>query len=421
MKNSRFVKIEKKGNSLAFTLVELLVVIAIIGILIALLLPAVQAAREAARRMQCTNHIKQLSLCAQVFHDAHKRFPCNGEDDIWMNIAPANGPGPYLGGNEWLWGPVRQDGVDQYSVFVSLLPFIEQTALYNDITGMASIQHPLPSGWGDWIPNPDPRAVGMHDGIRSPFTTKITPFTCPSDGNAQAAAGGRLAGTSYRICRGDRAIGDWWGEERALRGMGRYGRYGKITMGSVADGTSNTMMFAESLVSSGDNSRMYKSSIVGGINQMHGGAPSWCFDTRGTSGSFRMEYNALLNGKGQSWANLRTMYTGFMAALPPNSPSCFRDTRDGNNDFGYNDCILISASSNHTGGVNVGLCDGSVQFVSDTISCDIHHRLGEAPSDDMDGANDRGGYGHQWNGPSTNGPWGSLATPNGGESNNNAF
>ena len=90
----------------AFTLVELLVVIAIIGILVALLLPAIQAAREAARRTQCSNNIKQIGIALQNFHDTYKKFPpAAGDDDT----------------NEWGWGTY-------------LLSFMEQGVLYDQLS-----------------------------------------------------------------------------------------------------------------------------------------------------------------------------------------------------------------------------------------------------------------------------------------------
>ena len=97
----------------AFTLVELLVVIAIIAILIGLLLPAVQAAREAARKIQCANNIKQLSLAFQIHHDAYKNFPSGG----W--------------GYYWTGDPDRGTGVQQPGSWAfSILPFMEQQSLY---------------------------------------------------------------------------------------------------------------------------------------------------------------------------------------------------------------------------------------------------------------------------------------------------
>ena len=102
------------GTRRGFTLVELLVVIAIIGILVALLLPAVQAAREAARRMQCKNHLKQMGLGWQLHHDAHKHFPIGG----------------WHGG--WVGDPDRGFDIDQPGGWTyNVLPYIEETTLHD--------------------------------------------------------------------------------------------------------------------------------------------------------------------------------------------------------------------------------------------------------------------------------------------------
>src|SRR5215216_926371 len=120
----------------AFTLVELLVVIAIIGILVALLLPAVQAAREAARRAQCTNNLKQHGLALQSYHDTHGVFPSN-RIGCWPSNCPA---GPHT---SW-----PNKGVDGGSAFVLLLPFLEENSLfdlYEPHEGLHS--SPNPNSW----------------------------------------------------------------------------------------------------------------------------------------------------------------------------------------------------------------------------------------------------------------------------------
>ncbi len=99
----------------AFTLVELLVVIAIIGMLIALLLPAVQAAREAARRMSCTNNMKQIGLSLHMYHDTFKTLPAG-----WQGYDPSNGQPHWFGLPGWAWS-------------ASILPYMEQTAVHDNL------------------------------------------------------------------------------------------------------------------------------------------------------------------------------------------------------------------------------------------------------------------------------------------------
>ncbi len=103
-----------------FTLVELLVVIAIIGILVGLLLPAVQSAREAARRMQCSNNVKQLSLAVHMHHDTYKKFP--------FGILRNDGRFPHPDINKPAGTPKPWDR--RYPLMLQLLPFIEQGNLY---------------------------------------------------------------------------------------------------------------------------------------------------------------------------------------------------------------------------------------------------------------------------------------------------
>jgi prepilin-type processing-associated H-X9-DG protein len=383
--------------------VELLVVIAIIGILIALLLPAVQAAREAARRMQCSNNLKQLSLSLHNFIDSHKRLPANGSDHLLMDFSPVNGPaksGVYTGANG-----TRYDGVDQYSALFLLLPYIEQGALYESIMGMiTATTYPLGGGtWADYIPDPT-RGVpnNMADGRLNPFHAVVTGFFCPSDGAVlRKETDLRTGQTNYRLNRGDWMIGDSWGENITLRGIARRANYGEVTLASLSDGTSNTLFMSESLVDTLAASRMYKQGVAANIG-IHGQAAIHCFNTRGQNGAFAAAVTNVIEGKGHRWGDRRTSSTGFMAALPPNSPSCSSTgSLDG--------CLMISATSSHTGGVNVGLCDGSVRFVSDTINTgEIELRLGESLGNT--------GEGHQWTGPSTHGIWGSAATPAGSES-----
>src|SRR6476646_2441033 len=132
---------EAKGG---FTLVELLVVIAIIGVLVALLLPAVQAAREAARRMQCTNNLKQLGIALHNFHDSRQSFPAALD--------------------ELITSPVTGSGAGTAAWTAHILPYIEQQAVYQ--------VYRFDRDWADTSTNAIPNT--------GPICAKIKVFLCPS-------------------------------------------------------------------------------------------------------------------------------------------------------------------------------------------------------------------------------------------------
>jgi len=415
----------------AFTLVELLVVIAIIGMLIALLLPAVQAAREAARRMQCSNKMKQLALAMHNFHDVRKRIPNNGDDGVWMALNPAGTGAPTIAGlftqsdvvipREW--GTTRYDAVNSWGFLTVMLPFIEKAPLFDRLNSYLSrATYPLTGGWALNIPSSaGTDANVMVDGEINPFCVRIADFICPSDGGATRNWGHGRGPTNYRICHGDTAIGGQWAENRQKRGIGVLGRYGFVYLSGILDGTSNTMFISESMVSPEDGNRQFKSNIISlagntDANSETRGAPINCANTRGADGDFRSTRN-VINGKGQFWGAQSPKFTGFHAVLPPNQPSCTEATNTAANDNNMADAMLITASSAHPGGVQVALCDGSVRFVSDSVDAgDPSRRLGEtATHTTLIGA--RSGFGHQWpRQNSTFGVWGAMATVAGGES-----
>jgi hypothetical protein len=325
--------------------------------LIALLLPAVQAAREAARRMQCSNHMKQWSLAAHTFHDTHNMFPniIREYDDNGTLREP--GTGGNVGPN------------------VPLLPFMEQTARYDAwqaIGGAANGAHPT---------SPESQPV-----YKQPIPTLL----CPSDPWANTPNIWNVDGPArcnIMTSRGDTAYNNYTNHTYAVAmnaadagGMpdgrkssthrGMTIAWIEITMTQVTDGLSNTMLISEAFTTSGaTNTASIKQGGIhnGGNGNIHYDPVLNCA-TNGISLTDRKSVRTASSGnyRGQFWTDGRPATTGVTTILPPNQISCQRG--DGANGSAVNTWGIWTATSFHTGGVNCGVCDGSVRFVSNTVN-----------------------------------------------------
>ncbi|MDO4587350.1 MAG: DUF1559 domain-containing protein [Planctomycetia bacterium] len=377
-----------------FTLVELLVVIAIIGILIGLLLPAVQAAREAARRMQCTNNLKQLALGCHNMVDGKGRLPnAYSQYDLCVEARKSH-PGT---AGDW----VR----DISSYLIPLLAYIEQTSLYDSCSQM--FQEGLIVNGNNYgiLDTGDTNSY-------SPFMSEVSAFLCPSDGGNK---GNDMPMTNYRCCRGDVWVDDWYNE---ARGVFTNGSEEVIDFGAIGDGTSNTILLAEmNTEPSGGSSRVntgvsYITPNMGSMNTISCTPPMTCMNERGPNNQLR---NPIADPgwagwrRGGRWGDARMIHTQFLTILPPNAPTCSGSAQK-------NSLVLPTASSNHSGGVNVAFADGAVKFVSDTVNV---ANLDMTPTDYENSLGIYYGAGTQpqmYMGPSPYGIWGALGSRNCGES-----
>ena len=367
----------------AFTLVELLVVIAIIGILIALLLPAVQAAREAARRMQCSNNFKQLGLALHNHHDARKEFPAGRN---YFELAGETR------GRDWGVGPV-----------VFLLPYMEQVSRYE--TFREAMKDPANHGF-PWICDiNDPKIGAARETIPSlicPSDSKMrSPITISWGGTTDVARSSIVYSLGDGLWANNWSTEEVWWEPRAqVRMRGVFTPYHSKTFGTISDGTSNTIGLSEVIGTDNSGDSVSSDQVFGGVAEatdMHDGDlsfPAPCLQMRSPTDRRRI-LNPMPAWRGGFFTSGMGVNAGFTTTLPPNSPSCLW----GYWYYGQNSWGSFSPSSYHTGGVNAVRMDGSCMFVSETIDTGIlTTRLDVNVS------------------ASPYGVWGALGTPHGGES-----
>jgi prepilin-type N-terminal cleavage/methylation domain-containing protein len=314
-----------------FTLVELLVVIAIIGILIALLLPAVQMAREAARRISCGNNLKQYGLAVHLYHDTHKQLPPAG---TFQNRA----------GRDW-----NQNMAPRIGWQVRIMPFMEQNALYERLNMNAINAHLTRVPW-------EGRTIEARR-IQVPYAM------CPSDPRdrvrgawAQASYSGNLGSqlvtsnngscntfTTLNLHRmpGSGANHGNSSDVNAVNGI--FSRHGMdIRLASITDGTSNTFLVGEVLMDCTDHTSGWWNFNGGGNAHASTSAP---LNTMTTCARNQQE----------------AIDRGYL------NPQCWQKN-NWNYSWGFR--------SKHPTGAQFALCDGSVTFINQTIDYATYQYMG---------------------------------------------
>ena len=363
-------RVRKRGG---FTLVELLVVIAIIGILVGLLLPAVQSAREAARRMSCSNNFKQIGLAIHNYHSSYKRIPAQGIGTIATPSQP----------RAW-WQESNFTNNRRLSTLVGILPFIEQQGIWDQISNPNSTRTDgnasaaigtIDNPWNPMGPTP-----GTIQYI--PWTYEIPGYRCPSDPGVGLPALGR---TNYGACLGDSTYNTQWGpwsgwrtdpkpQGRVIHARAAHrGFYRPFDhenrFRDILDGLSNTIAMGEIATDLGDSFVSTSPPVEGRGLGGNAAVMNMVRDNPATCDPFRDPErprfwlnggDRLTHARGFKWADANQMFSGCFTILPPNDLYCGR--HNSNHLSG-----TAPMSSRHQGGAHILMGDGAVVFMTDSV------------------------------------------------------
>ncbi len=331
----------------AFTLIELLVVIAIIGVLIALLLPAVQQAREAARRSQCINNMKQLGLAVHNYEGSIGSLPIAGA------IRQFPGTTSYFFGG--------------WSVHGRILPYLEQGSAYGAINFDLSYSAPANT---------------------TVSATQVAVFLCPSETNPELVAHsfGMAAPTNYGWC-----MGDWfvWGGITGPRNRAAFQMNDPRRIADFRDGTSQSILAAEVKAQ-----QRYLRDFSGGLANVK--TPNAIPEPNADPYAIAPEYNSggSLQATGHTeWVDGHVHQTGMTTAWTPNKSIRRAPARTHDLDLtgireqnGGPTFSAVNARSYHPGGVNALFGDGSVRFIKDSIDGRAWRAIGTIAGGEVVGA-----------------------------------